>query len=424
MRLGEVSRRIRALRLPDTFQDMPTCDVVVCCADCDRTDHLDGLAYSRIADGLVEELQKGGVVVQSLALPYAMLAGSRTWAHAHSANRFFFVNSLMDRLRRLLRRESLVEARAQDFYARMLVKTGARSLVGIGLSESAIKAAKAAKVRSVEILHGYGYSSVPWGWDSASPECLPDMVLAFDEVSAATFRQLRAKGVEVCTIDNYWYRKFLDDEEFQRLPQDWREMPWLPKGKKIVLVSLSWGYDGDHGGYIFFKGILKNGLFPAELEQAIGLAGDAYYWVFRLHPVQLTGVRYERYKSILDGLRREYGNCEWEMGTRSPLPALLRHCDAHVSMISMTAYDAAFMGIRSLMLCPTLKVGGPYELMFGDLEEQGLLARGDFDAHLIHAWLQSASTVSRALPIKADIGRPELCELLARPLDRLDRASK
>ena len=413
LRLGEAWRRVLALSLPDTYQKMSACDVIVCCSDSDRTDRLDGLAYARMADGLIEELEKRGAVAQSFALPYARLIGAATWSQAHSANRFFFVCSLMDRLRRLLlQRQPRLEAKAQDFFARLLAQTGAASLVGIGLPAAAVRAAKAANIRTVEILHGYGYSDVPWGWESAGSQSLPDTVLAFDAVSAATFRQLQDKGVSVHTIDNYWYRKFLDPHEFLRLPLAWRDVSWLPQGRKVVLVSLSWGYDGDHGGYTFFAGILKNGLFPDELVDVIRQAGDAYYWVFRLHPVQLAGGRFEHYKKILDQLCRECRNCEWEMGSRAALPALLSRCDAHISMVSMTAYDAAFLGIRSLMLCPTLKVGGAYELMFKDLEAQGFLTRGDFDVQKIQVWLQASTKMPRVLPAQSDIGMAELCALL------------
>jgi hypothetical protein len=412
LRLGEAARRARALSLPDTFQKMSACDVIVCCSDSDRTDRLDGLAYARMADGLIEELERRGAVVQSLALPYAKLAGAATWAQAHSANRLFFFRSVMDRLRRLMCGRSRLEAKAEDFYTRLLMKTGAASLVGIGLPVAAVRAARVANIRSVEILHGYGYSAVPWGWDSEASQGLPDIVLVFDAVSAATFRQLEDSGVSVLTIDNYWYRKFLDPHEVLRLPLAWRDTSWLPPRRKIVLVSLSWGYDGDHGGYTFFAGILKNGLFPDELVDVIRQAGDAYHWVFRLHPVQLTGSRFGHYKNLLDQLCREYGNCEWEMGSHAALPALLSRCDAHVSMVSMTAYDAAFLGIRSLMLCPTLKVGGPYELMFRDLEAQGFLNRGDFDVQKILAWLQSTTKMPRARPVRADTGMAELCALL------------
>lgn len=413
-RLSEVFRRIWALRLPDSFREVPVCDVIVCCADCDRTDTLDGLAYSRMADGLTEALAARGVAVRSLALPYALLAGSATWAQAYSANRYFFACSVIARLRQLFRRPPLLREKTQDFYARLLARTGAKSLVGIGLPVAAIRAAKAANVRSIEILHGYGYSSVPWGWDTAAPHELPDMVLAFDSVSATTFGQLRGKGLSVRTIGNYWYRKFLVPEEFQRLPLAWRDLSWLPRDRKVVLVSLSWGYDGDHGGYTFFAGILRNGLFPDELVDVIGLAGGAYHWIFRLHPVQLAGPRFEHYKKILDRLCRTYRNCEWERGSHAALPALLNRCDAHVSMISMTAYDAAFLGVRSLMLCPTLKAGGPNELMFRDLETQGFVTRGDFDTQKIHAWLQTCTKMPQAQTVHADTGMPELCELLRR----------
>lgn len=285
--------------------------------------------------------------------------------------------------------------------------------MGIGLPSTAIRAARISGARSLEVLHGYGYSSVPWGWDWAPKEALPDVVIAFDAVSANTFGALANKGLQVSLVENLWYRKFRDPDEFSRLPAFWRqEQNWIPKGKKAVLVSMSWGYDGDHGTYTFFAGILKNGLFPEELIEAIKLAGDEYYWIFRLHPVQLLGERSGRYRKILDDLCGKFRNCEWETGTRAPLPLLLRCCHAHISMVSMTAYDAAFMGVRSLMLCPTLRPGGANELMFDDLKRRGYVELGSFDANAIVSWVQSTGPKGAQFPDEAQREKTDIRALV------------
>lgn len=402
LKIRELLRRAQALAIPDTYREMSACDVLVCCADGDRTDNIDGLAYSRFADGLVEEIIKVGGAVQTYALPYARLVGRKSWSHAHSANRFFFLSSIVGRLRRTFFLRPFVRERAIDFYSRLLIRTGATTIAGIGLPPEAIRAARAQGAKSVEILHGYGYPTIPWGWDVAPRDELPDMVLAFDEVSVKALEALRGKGVTVCAVENYWYRKFLNDAEFSRLPATWREYSWLPKGRKIILVTLSWGYAGDHGPYTYFEGVLKNGLFPEQLLSVIEKSGDEYYWIFRLHPAQLVSARFKSHKRLLDELCRKFENCEWVQGTKAPLPSLLTHCHAHISMISMAAYDAAFMGIPSLMLCPTLAVGKPNESMFRDLEMQGYVSRGNMDASRILDWLQTIA--SPLAPFRAYTG--------------------
>ncbi len=389
---------LKSLRHKDTYKAMEHCDVVLCCADSDRADDYEGKAYSKILDSFAERLVKSGIRVQRFAWPYSQLTGCAAWGYAHSANRRFFWSLLWSKGRKVLGLKPAAESMEVNFYSHLISQTGCRSLAGIGLPSTAIRAAKMRGIKSLEILHGYGYSSVPWGWGSAAKETLPDVVITFDPLSAKTFGSLAINCLEVAQIENLWYRKFRDKSEFDRLPPSWRrEQNWIPKGKKTVLVSMSWGYDGDHGIYPFFAGILKNGLFPEELVDAIQLAGDEYYWIFRLHPVQLRGERSGRYRKILRNLCGKFKNCEWEIGTTIPLPLLLRSCHAHISMISMTAYDAAFMGVRSLMLCPTLRSGGANELMFADLKQRGYLELGSFDANAIVSWLQSAGPMAEQL---------------------------
>lgn len=412
-RLLQVWGKIKSLQMRDSYREMKRCDVILCCADGDRTETYEGLAYSRVADSFAEELGRKGVVVQSFAWPYSRQVGSRAWGAVHSANRFFFANALKDIGCRLVGWKLSGESRAVEFYSRLMQQTGAKSIVGIGLPQAALKAAKINCLKSIELLHGYGYTSVPWGWDSALVESLPDVVVAFDELSAETFRTLAARGIRVFRAENFWYRKFCTDEASERMPHSWRsDQEWIPKGKKIILISLSWGYDGDHGVYTFFSGILGNGLFPEELVDAIKIAGDEYYWVIRLHPVQLSGERMGHYKKVLNDLCRRLGNCEWVMGSKVPLPLLLRHCHAHITMMSMTAYDAAFMGVRSLLLCPTLKPGGANELMFSDLKKQGYAELGSFDALKIVGWLRSIDRTAVQFSVEAPGGLSDPKELV------------
>lgn len=412
-RLLALRKMLRSVRHRDTYLEMPRCDLILCCADSDRTDDYAGQAFSRILDSFGQELDRQGLRVQRFAWPYARVVGASAWGFAHCANRRFFRAVALKKTFRALGFAAAAERMDIDFYGRLLDRTGAASIVGIGLPPAAIQAARRRGVKSVEVLHGYGYSSVPWGWDTAPADCLPDAVIAFDALSARTFGELAPKGVQVWRTDNFWYRKFREARYIADLPESWKQdLHWIPRDKKVILVSTSWGYDGDHGPYGFFAGILSNGLFPDELLNAIESAGDRYHWLFRLHPVQLSGELSPRYRRILDDVCQRFPNCEWRNASRAPLPMVLQKCHAHISMISMTAYDAAFMGLKSLMLCPTLKTGGANALMFSDLREQAYVALGSFSAADMLKWLQSAGPAGGGFDQDAPSQAPDLRSLV------------
>ena len=47
--------------------------------------------------------------------------------------------------------------------------------------------------------------------------------------------------------------------------------------------------------------------------------------------------------------------------------------DCQISMRSETCYDASFFGVKTLLLCPSLKPGGKIENHFQDLLKKGLV---------------------------------------------------
>ena len=148
------------------------------------------------------------------------------------------------------------------------------------------------------------------------------------------------------------------------------------------MVSLSWGYDNDHRQ---FAGILANGVMHEDLVRAIELTQDSVFWLLRLHPVQLRLERYNHHRVFLEELTSQTRNCEWHQASTLPLPLLLSQCHGHITMSSMTTYEAAFLAVPSLLLCPTLRSGAMKASMFGDLRLSGYAELGEFDAQKIKA---------------------------------------
>ena len=77
-----------------------------------------------------------------------------------------------------------------------------------------------------------------------------------------------------------------------------------------------------------------------------------------------------------------------------PLPVILRYVDGHVTMSSMTAYDCAYFGIRTLYLCPTLKKGGFFVGWYSDLILNGYAKLGNSTVQEILDWVQCAERIS------------------------------
>jgi hypothetical protein len=239
-------------------------------------------------------------------------------------------------------------------------------------------------------LHGIGYTRIPWNWDKEEAERLPTGVLSLDDVSTQTFLKLNDKGVGVRQIPHPWLKRYLDAALTEQLPDEWRQIPlWLRSDRQNVMVSLVWGYDGEHGEYSEYAGILANGLMHEELVRAIELTRDSVFWLLRLHPVQLRMEKYNHHRVFLEELASRTGNCEWRQASTLPLPLLLTQCHGHITMSSMTTYEAAMLAVPSLLLCPTLQPGAINAALFENLRMSGYAELGELSADAIQQWSEN-----------------------------------
>lgn len=400
--LSAIYRRARdvlkSALMQDTYKQIKPCDVLLCCHDNSRGETLQGVCYSKFLDSVGDDLAARGFKCSHFALPFSLITGDKAWGSPVAANRRLFLSKVMEYLvcdssianaipfKRWLITFAL--SGQEKFYENFLSHCHPKCVIAIGVPRAMCRAARKLGITVAELLHGYGYSPLPWGWGLEPESNLPDFVLSLDDTSTRTFYALCEKGVKVLQIPNPWYRRFTNPQFEAQLPSEWRDRPsWLPYNKRIILISLSWGYDGDHGEYTELQGILPNGLLPEPLLGVIRETHDTYYWLIRAHPVQLRCDRYKHQHRWLDDFVKINPNTEWRQSSVHAMPWLLRYSDGHITMISMSAYDAAFMGVPSLLLCPTLAENGCHSTMFRDIMKCGYATPGKIDAPTIHDWV-------------------------------------
>jgi hypothetical protein len=227
---------------------------------------------------------------------------------------------------------------------------------------------------------------------------LPSYVLTFDPVTTNTFRSLSDKGVCVLEIPHPFLKRFADPFPLANIPPEWRVTRSKRPAVKTILVALQWGYDGSVPQ---FAHILPNAIYPAALEDAVRESRTTVDWIFRLHPVQMTNPRYSNDIRMVRALCDKYENASWEGVAEAPLPALLPHVDGCLSMCSMAAYEAAYFGVPSLLLCPTLRDTGFYCNMFEDLVNAGLASKQDATLTSILPWAERTKRTRPLLSILA-----------------------
>ena len=385
------------INLKDSVSSITACDVLMFCHDADRGVTLSQLPYSPLMDSLGDELRARGYHCQSISLPWSRLTGSLAYNRPIAFNRRYFWALLQNKISKQPGQRPLV-----SLYEKILTLARPKLIITIGCENALCEAAQHLGIYHVELLHGIGYAKIRWGWDAKDPLHLPRGVLSLDAVSTQTFSALEPKGLEVKDIPHPFLRRF-QENNFRSLPNEW--LPIERKGKiykKEILISLQWGYFGDHGESNFYSGVLKNGLFYDEIESLIKKTEHEIFWRFRFHPVQLRQpAKYKKLFDFMDLFVQKHENCDWKESTHLPLPSLLRQCAGHITMNSMSSYEAAYFGVPTLALCPTLQPGGQFELFFNDLVENGYLSKQAFDEFAISQWLDR---VEKKPPLLTNLG--------------------
>lgn len=389
--LSSLFRRLSRVNLDDSLDKLRPADVLMICHDANHGLMLEGRAYSPLMDSVRELLEGVGYSCAKVAWQFSKLTGERAHGAPRALNRSYLVAAILSQLRRLSGRGAGWRRPIVNLHRRILGAVKPRLVISIGSSPELAVACHEMGVRHAELMHGMGYPFIPWGWDRLPEEALPTDILALDRKSSEVFGALADKGVAVQQVPHPFLERFAHGIP-AGLPQEWC-LPMPDKAKayeKRVLVALSWGYAGDHGGETDLAGILDNGLYPDVVAQMIEETAENVFWTFRLHPVQLR--QPDRYGSLverLDVFCRAHANTEWEWGSTVPLPVALHGVDGVATMASMSCYDAAAMQVSSLALCPTLRGHGKYRDLFAELVADGYVTKANWSPEPFREWLSS-----------------------------------
>jgi hypothetical protein len=359
------------------------CDILFFCHDDDRGLSINKQAFSPLLDSVFIEMTNEGLSCQSISLPWSTMGNNETYVNSLNLNNWYLFSLIINKIRIFF---CLAE---RNYYLNLLKIVKPIAVIGIGLPQNLCKACNELKIINVELLHGIGYTYLPWGWSKLDSLSLPSMVLSLDKTSTNTFKVLTSSGVEVLEVQHPFYKLYLDGK-FTNI-QGWDyEVDY--SYKKQILVTLQWGYAGEDKDFI---GIVSNGIFYEEIKYLIKNRVD-FCWHFRLHPVQIRGDS-KLALSFMEDLTKNNSNVFWERATKAPLICVAGACDAHITLSSMSSYEVALLGKPSLILCPQMRQHEKYASYFNDLVEEGYATKADFNIDSIEKWIESATRMSPRL---------------------------
>lgn len=389
MRLSNIVKTISGINLKDSLKTLDSCDVLLFCHDADRGLSLNGKAYSPILDSVREDLEGRGFKCQTVARPWSVLVENKGHGYPLAMNRNYFMAMIKNKIFKLISKDShgVINGFFFELYKTIMDIANPRIVISIGACDVMCRAARVNKIFHVEILHGVGYTFLPWKWEEKEIMNLPQGILSLDEVSAKSFSPLQRKGIDIKVIPHPFIKRFIGPKK--NIHPEWIINNSIDYSKQIIF-SFSWGYAGDHGDYEEFAGVLRNGLFPDVLYDVVRYTRSSVFWRFRLHPVQLRQKKYNYVMDFMDDFVANNQNCEWRESSRMPYPSLAAVCDGNISMNSMSCYDAAYMGVTSLILCPTVQPGGIYSDYFEDLVAQGYVTKELPRLEMIRDWVNCA----------------------------------
>lgn len=249
----------------------------------------------------------------------------------------------------------------------------------------------------VEPMHGMNLSpsdeifkSTIYGLES---NVLPDAYLAYDDRTLSTLRDLIGdRDISVFRMPHPWHVECQNPESIYFNGKLLSSLTSASNTVKI-LVSLQWGYAGERDS---LSNIIPNGVMHPSIVEAI-ITNPHVLWLLRLHPVQLRTRGYKSHIEYVRLLSEKYQNVKWEEPTSLPLPAILSNIQGHITMTSGTAGEAAIFGVPSLLLCPTLRIGGALQGWFSELVEGEYAEYGVLDAKCISDWISKLSSTQSKL---------------------------
>lgn len=398
---------IPALRVPDTIHRINYVDFLFFSSDADKSDVIAGKHFDRILHPLIEEFQHRGMTCASVAVPYAVLCGSRCAVYCHSLNRAALLSSLKSPIARLLNRR---ENDLQRLYSYILRQASPRAVFTIDAPAELCAAAHRLKIPVVEVLHGRGYPAVFSNWAERNEVTLPSHIVSFDGISSATFRDFSGKNFEVIQLKRLWTPQYIRALHSQFALNSSQSQPLaFDSQKKQILVSLQWSATDETSSEE--HGPTQRNLIPGVVRGAMEASAEFAQWHFRLHPVQMRSPQHSQDRSRLEFELQNCDSAEWQVASSTPLPVLLEAMTHHITFGSMTAYDAADAGIPTLLLSEPSSDTSFDGRFMADLKAAGFVSEAPAagDGSFVAEWIRSTSVRE---PFSAEADFEDIDELL------------
>lgn len=405
-----------SLKDKDTPGAVNKCDVLFFSHDTNRGSRLGELPFSPLTDLLNEDLRRSGLRTEQVSR-----FGSRQKVvypnlSVYRFNRLFLRAHLADVFASILR-PGLKQFHLEHVFSQILKESGAKLIISVGLPKSLARAARQSGVYLIEILHGFGYSPLPWDYASREARELANEFWIADRLSLGTFSSLETLGVQNTLIKPLQLVPITKSPAGGETTNTKLGPPSpsktadgsVPK-RKIVLFALS------RGGY-FGQPIDGQTNDWDLIERLVANSTSAIRWFFRIHPVQVAeGTRSRTFRKVL-ALASRFENCEWEWATTSPPSMVYQEMDCLATWGSEAIFDAFFSGLTSGVILPEETSPGDapgQHKAFDYLAKKGGLNFLKPDVQEILSWLEKQAPISASS--NAELGATDFDALVKRCL--------
>ncbi|MDR6786139.1 hypothetical protein ABIE26_004858 [Pedobacter africanus] len=356
--------------------------------DNDRGFVYNGKYYSQLVDTIEDDLRKRGFECVSIARIISSVKGNISYGNVHSPEGGFARALLMKRLKGFLIRNKYPYSNMEErVWGEILDETKAEKVVGILPSRELCTACHKRGIWVADVQHGVIAENHPWyGAQFRAKDTnqfLPNAFLVWDHGSAEVLEKwAKPKGITINVIGNRWISRFKNPKQDDLLVSNtlnsYRQQFNNEENKRSILVGLSSCSEG-----------MKNGIISESLIKVIQNTSKKYKWILRLHPNQLKGfasheseIFFKLFKSSLEG------HAEWEVATRSALPAVLLSSDLHIAWHSSVAIEGAQLGVKSALLDPRFR--GAYADDYYDYYKKlGFIDFVEDDVNAITDWISA-----------------------------------
>ena len=260
---------IKTCRYSDTWQSLKKCDVLLVRNDVDCAYMHQGMAYGHLIDTIGELFDKKGLVVRSVATPYAKLFGNSAFNTPVNLNRATLLIDSFGIIVRLLKGAMFytnwVKRYKIRLWGKILKKANPSFIIAIMPCESLCQAGKLSNVLVYDLQHGviadehwyYGYKTRL----DADVRDLPDCFLCWD-IQSKTYLQkwTQEKGIGINVIGNPWFSRFaFPDRDDQLVNHAINSGKIFNNENPTILFTLAWGMRKEYLDVDF------NGVMIAEL---------------------------------------------------------------------------------------------------------------------------------------------------------------